>query len=130
MPEKYEELEPFGWTFATEKAPQPGRQSALKASPGFNQRKRKQWYLHKGIPAICGLNYVQGPGHAFSSDNDGEVCEAVPELTGIHLEKQSQKPDQFQVDEEDPANKACLRKRQTAWPAAFTGGLMSQLEIS
>lgn len=49
-------------------------------------------YLHKGIPPICSLNYVQRPGHTFSSNNDGEVCEAVLEFTGVHLEEQLWQP--------------------------------------
>lgn len=84
------------WTplgeYLPRKAPQPGRQTALKVSPIFEQRRRKHQYLHKGIPPICSLNYIERSGYTFSSDNDGAVGEAVLEFSGVHLEEQSWQP--------------------------------------
>lgn len=91
MPENSKAWSPLSQCLS-HRAPQPGRKTALKASPVFKQGSCEHQYLHKGILPIGSLNHIQRPGHTFSSDNDAEVCEAVLEFTRVHLEKQSWQP--------------------------------------
>lgn len=44
-------------------------------------------YLDKGIPPVCSLSDVQGPGDKLPSDDDGMLDQTVPECLVLHLER-------------------------------------------
>lgn len=45
-------------------------------------------YLDKGVPPVCSLGDVQGPGDKLPSDDDGMLDQTVPECLPLHLERQ------------------------------------------
>lgn len=42
-------------------------------------------YLDKGVPPVCSLCHVQGPGDVLSTDGDGVFDQTVSESLVLHL---------------------------------------------
>lgn len=73
---------------ATEARKPLGSGPASDLTQGAGSGAAADAYLGEGIPAVCRLGDVQGPGDVLSPDEDGVLDQALPERLVLYLGRQ------------------------------------------